>query len=154
MKTYVIFLLAMFISFSLLEAQLPEDDPLAESYIIHYGGGDELVTFDFANISIYKFYKSLERYNHDTLIKTLTWSGVSGYPNSADMDLADLDNDELDEIVATWINNNQVEIVVLKADPARLIVDSISAWDKIIRLSKTNLQGFTFAGSKQVNFNR
>jgi hypothetical protein len=45
MKTYIIFLLALLISFSLVEAQLPEDDSLAESYIIHYGGGDELVTF-------------------------------------------------------------------------------------------------------------
>ncbi len=136
MKTQVVFLLIMFISFGIVEAQLPEDDPLSESYIIHYGGGDELITFE-NDISIYKFYKALERYNHDTLIKTLTWSSVGGYPYSYDMDIADLDNDELSEIVATWINNNQVEIVVLKADPARLIVDSISAWDKIIRLSKT-----------------
>jgi hypothetical protein len=136
MKTYGLFLLAMLISFGILRAQLPEDDPLSESYIIHYGGGDELVTFE-GDISIYKFYKALEYYNHDTLVKTLTWSGFEGYPFSHDMDLADLDNDELEEIVATWINNNQVEIVVLKADPARLIVDSLSAWDKVIRLSKT-----------------
>ena len=134
MKTYFVFLVIMFISFGIMEAQLPEDDPLSESYIIHYGGGDELVTFE-GDISIYKFYKALEYYNHDTLIKTLTW-GSADYKPSSDMDLADLDNDELNEIVAAWINNNQVEIVVLKADPARLIVDSISAWDKIIRLSK------------------
>jgi len=60
MKTYVVFLLIMLISFGIIEAQLPEDDPLAESYIIHYGGGDELVTIE-SDISIYKFYKALER---------------------------------------------------------------------------------------------
>jgi hypothetical protein len=67
-----------------------------------------------------KFYKALEYYNHDTLIKTLTLSSAD-YKPSSDMDLADLDNDELNEIVAAWINNNQVEIVVLKADPAFIL---------------------------------
>jgi hypothetical protein len=53
MKTYFVFLVIIFISFGIVEAQLPEDDPLSESYIIHYGGGDELVTFE-GDISIYK----------------------------------------------------------------------------------------------------
>ena len=137
MKTKIVSLFAILLTYSTIEAQLPEDDPLAESYIIHRGGGDELVAFEPSGIDIYKFYKALEYYNNDTLIKTLSWNGLVGYPYSYDIDLGDLDNDELSEIVATWVNSSQVEIVVLKADPARLIVDSISAWDKIIRLTKT-----------------
>ena len=137
MKNFIVLLLAVLISFRLLEAQLPEDDPLSESYIIHYGGGEELIAFENGNVSIYKFYKALEMYNHDTLIKILTWDEIADYTESNDMDLGDLDYDELSEIAVAWVENNQAEIVILKADPARLIVDSISAWDKIIHITKT-----------------
>jgi hypothetical protein len=142
MKTLISLLPVMVLSFGLLLAQDPEYDPLAETYIIQNGGGDELVTMSSENISIYKYYKALERYNHDTLIHLLSWSDAS-FPllwqgSSYDIELADLDQDDLKEIIAVFNTGNKVEIALLKADPARMNVDSIHAWEKTVRLSKSS----------------
>jgi len=140
MKTRAILLMILFASLGIINAQDPRTDPLAETYIIRNGGGDELVTIqsgDKINVNIYKYYKAFERFSRDTLVKTLTWTGdTKGDPH--DMDLADLDRDESLEIVAAWNYNKHVEIAVLKPDPERLVVDSINAWEKTVRLGKSS----------------
>jgi hypothetical protein len=141
MRNCIIFLLSIFLTYGLIHAQLPEDDPLAESYTIHDGGGDELITignvYPMFEISIYKYFSAFQPYSRDTLIQMLTWDTEGTY-DYFDMDLYDLDNDELQEIVAARLAADQVEISVLKADPARLMVDSTNAWGKIVQVSKSS----------------
>jgi len=133
--------LLMFLSSINIMSQIPENDPLAESYIIHNGGGDELISFSQNNISIYKYYKAFEYYNHDTLMNMLSWSDDDfplEWASVFGMDLRDLDNDKLQEIMAVYKAGNEVKIVVLKADPASLTIDSINAWKNIKQITKSS----------------
>jgi hypothetical protein len=143
MKTGFWVSLCLFLTYGLLQAQITEDDPLAESYTIHDGGGDELITFGAGDspwfgISVYKYFRASELYARDTLLQMLTWgtSYSELWDKNYDVDTYDLDNDQLDEIVAAEIDDNQVEIYLLKADPSRLMVDSTNAWEKIEHISK------------------
>jgi len=149
MNYFILF--SLFILFSpTLQAQSAED-PLADSYTIHNGGGDELITLDGGyyssplEISIFKMYKAFELYPQDTLLKVLSWNAESP-GNFSDIALSDFDKNELQEIVAVWDNDRQVEIVLLKADPARLTVDSTNAWDSVERITKSNPAIFESAG--------
>jgi len=125
---------------SLLSAQLPADDPLAESYIIHNGSGDELITvqgnYSSIEVNIYKYYRAYELYSRDTLLHCQSWTEQSNC-YFFDMDIYDFDNDELSEILTVWISGQQVEIALLEPDPARLTIDSTGAWSRIERLAKT-----------------
>jgi hypothetical protein len=138
MKSRIFLLQLLLLSFLAVSAQDPADDPLAESYIIRNGGGDELVTMEFGDpvVKIYKYYKAFEQYSHDTLIETLTWNGGGG--SISDMDVADLDRDNLYEIVVAWLSNNMVKMAVLKADPAKMFVDPDHGWKKISLAEKTS----------------
>ena len=51
---------------------------------------------------------------------------------------SDLDGDSIAEIINVWIENDRVEIAVLKPDPAFLSIDSLAYWQKIVRLHKND----------------
>jgi hypothetical protein len=141
MTKMIAVIVLMFLSINMMDAQVPQNDPLAESYIIHNGGGDELVTFSLENISIYKYYKAFEYYNHDTLVNLLSWSD-DNFPlpwgSVFGIDLGDLDKDHLQEIMAVYKADNEVKTVILKADPASLTIDSINAWKNIKQITKSS----------------
>ncbi len=126
-------------SFCVSNAQEPAEDPLAETYIISNGGGDELATLAswYPGIKILKYYKAHEKYSHDTLIETLTWR-AEGYCEISDMDLYDLDKNNLDEFIFAWITNNMVKMAVLKLDNANMYVDPENAWEKISLAEKSS----------------
>jgi hypothetical protein len=140
MKIKSLLLLPLLLSCYVNQAQNPDDDPLAETYIIENGGGDELVTITSGSkvrINIFKYYKATQKYACDTLVPTLSWQSESSSSGS-DMDLADLDRDNLDEILAAWISNNAVQIAVFKIDPGKMHVDPDNAWEKISRETKSS----------------
>jgi hypothetical protein len=139
MKRTLLLLLLFCLFFTVTYSQDPADDPLAESYIIRNGGGDELITMEYgrSDLRILKYYKAFELYSHDTIIELLTWNG-EGRGSSSDLDLADLDRDNIDEIVAAWISNNIVKMAVLKVDPSKMFVDPENGWDKIVLAEKSD----------------
>lgn len=140
MRTRILLCLVTLLPCSWIIAQV-EEDPLAETYIIQNGGGDELVTMDGGeqmDITIYKYFKAHERYASDTLVWAMNYGGSSCYGGEYDMDLADLDHDGYKEIVAAWSSEGRIDVVVLKADPARLNVDEANAWSRTVPWSKTS----------------
>lgn len=140
MKAKITISFVLLLSFGWMKAQVQED-PLAETYIIQNGGGDELVTMNGGgqvDITIYKYFKAKELYARDTLVRASNYGGSSCYEMEYDMDLADLDQDGYGEIVAAWQSDNHIDMVVLKADPARLNVDEANAWSRTVPWSKTS----------------
>jgi len=116
-------------------AQNYENDPLEDGYIIHNGGGQEVVSSTYTSVSIFKYFKEMEMAPWDTVVSVLRYDhGASeGLP---DMVTTDLDGDSLNEIVKVWIENDGIEIAVLKPDPNLLTIDSLAEWQKIVRLQK------------------
>ena len=116
-------------------AQNYDNDPLEDGYIIHNGGGQEIVSSTNTSVSIFKYFKEMEMAPWDTVVSVLRYDhGVSeGFP---DMVTADLDGDSLNEIVKVWIENDGIEIAVLKPDPNLLSIDGLAEWQKIVRLQK------------------
>ena len=141
MKTKSFFsLLLLFLLCNVLPAQDPEVHPLSDTYIIQYGGGNEIVSFDNASVSIFKYYKAMEKYSSDTLVMIASHPIGSGYgwESLKDLTLADMDGDGLDEILAAWPKDNKAEWVLLKVDPGKLNVDPENAWSKVVNVSKTS----------------
>ena len=135
MKISVFLFLIMIISMNMLYAQSYENDPLEDGYIIHNGGGQEIINSTEKSVSILKYYKEMEIAPWDTVVSILRYdhSSSEGIP---DMVTSDLDGDSLSEIVNVWIENNAVQIAVLKPDPSLLSIDSLATWQKIVRLQK------------------
>ena len=118
-----------------LIAQNYENDPLEDAYIIHNGGGEEIVSSTYSSVSIVKYFKEMEIAPWDTVVSVLRYEHGSseGFP---DMVTSDLDGDSLNEIVKVWIENDAVQIAVLKPDPNLLSIDGLAEWQKIVRLQK------------------
>lgn len=111
------------------------DDPFAGSYVIHDGGGSEIVTIDGSFININRYIKAQELFAEDTLVQLLSWHAGGSI---SDLDVGDLDGSALEEIVAVWSGSDPLGMVVLQADPARLNIDQENAWKKITQISKTS----------------
>ena len=140
MESRILLLFFLMVTFCITNAQDPSDDPLSETYIIRDGGADELVTITpgyRVRIKVFKYYMKSEMYNHDTLVPTLTWQNEK-IAYTADMDVADIDRDNLDEIIAAWITGNTVEMALLKVDPAKMYVDPENGWKKISMETKSS----------------
>jgi hypothetical protein len=57
----------------------------------------------------------------------------------SDLDVADVDKDNLDEIITAWMDSNmKVKIALLKPDPARMFVDPENGWKKISMVEKSS----------------
>ncbi|MBN2708798.1 MAG: T9SS type A sorting domain-containing protein [Calditrichaceae bacterium] len=136
-KNYFTMVLFSFIFTLPLPAQVYENDPLEDGYIIRNGGANEIITTDNFGVSVLKYYKEMELAPWDTVVSVLYY-GADWADGIYDMTTADVDGDSLDEIIKVWINNDQVEIAVLKPDPALLSIDSLADWQKIVRLHKSD----------------
>ncbi len=141
MKKLFFLSLIFIVLFNLTFAQEPEEDPLAESYIIRGGGGEEIVKIkggaEASYISIYKYFREMEFAPGDTMINMLSYLiSPGGYGVIYDIAVNDLDADGLNEIVAVWTADGAVEIVVLKPDPDLLGIDSLAGWQREIQLQK------------------
>jgi hypothetical protein len=140
----IMFILSIFlISFLPVFAQQPADDPLADSYIIQVGGGNEIITNSEGIVGIYKYFKDSPLYSSDTLIQVLYY-----YPNvytvSSDIICDDLDNDGFAEIITARLvyDPRQVDYTLLKADPSLLSIDSLADWDKVVEGTVQGLPAF------------
>ncbi|MBN2413568.1 T9SS type A sorting domain-containing protein [candidate division KSB1 bacterium] len=114
-----------------------ENDPLEDAYIIQNGSGQEIIASSYNSVSICKYFEEMQVSPWDTLVSVLRYdhNTSKGFPDIA---ATDLDGDSLAEIVKVWIENNGIEIAVLKPDPAFLRIDSLASWKKIVRLKKSN----------------
>ncbi|MEN8194480.1 MAG: T9SS type A sorting domain-containing protein [Bacteroidota bacterium] len=133
---YFAFIISMFCLSSAF-SQSYENDPLEDGYIIHNGGGQEIINSYYNSVSVNKYYKETEIAPWDTLISVLQYSHARP-TGLSDMVTSDLDGDSLSEIVKVWIENDIVQIAVLKPDPNLLSIDSLAEWQKIILLQKSS----------------
>lgn len=139
MKTKAAFFLLGLFQCYVLSSQNTDVHPLSDTYVIQNGGGNEIVSFQDASIAVFKYYKAMEKYPCDTLVKLTSFMTEAGYDwDFKDISLADLDGDGLDEIIASWIKNSKVELIVLKVDPGKLNVDPENAWIKEVNVSKAS----------------
>jgi hypothetical protein len=114
-----------------------DNDPLEDGYIIHNGGGQEILGSTTSSVSLYKYYSEMEIAPWDTVIQILNYN--HGYGQGfTDMATSDFDGDSLNEIVKVWIDNDAVQISALKPDPTLLSIDSLAEWQKVIELQKND----------------
>lgn len=120
-----------------LHAQSYENDPLEDGYLIQDGQSQEIVNSDYNDVTIYKYYKEMHLAPWDTIIPVLKYehSRSEGFH---DMITCDLDGDSLSDIVKVWIDNNAIEIAILKPDPNLLSIDTLAKWQKIVRIQKND----------------
>ena len=147
MKKLIFLCIFVIISFRLTYSQGTEDDPLADSYIIHDGVGEEIAAIemtyeegiDYVKISLYKYFKEMEYAPWDTVINVLSYlEAIPTYYSYSDMTIADLDSNGLNEIVAVWTKNTAVEIALLQPNPDLLGIDTLASWQKVVRLQKSD----------------
>ncbi len=136
MKKLLFLILISQLSFGVIFAQEPEDHPLSKSSDIRTGAGEELVTMDGSGISIYKYFKEMEYAPNDTMLQMLSYPFSVNWGIVSDIAVSDLDGDGLNEIVAVRIENEIVDIIVLKPDPDLLGIDSLANWQNEIQLQK------------------
>jgi hypothetical protein len=67
------FFISLFYS-SLVFAQSPDCDPLADSYMIQVGGGNQLLALNYSEVTIYKYVDNHAIFDQDTLVNTLSYS--------------------------------------------------------------------------------
>ncbi len=123
-----------------------QEDPLAESYIIKNGGGQEIAVLTSHSgdvvIDVFKYFKEMEIAPHDSLIHASRYISPHTFrPNGElDMTVDDFDGDFLSEIVAAWEGTDgTVQLCILKPDPTFLgAIDSLASWAKIRHLEKNN----------------
>jgi len=85
-----------------------DNDPLEDGYIIHNGGGQEIIGSTTSSVSLYKYYSEMEIAPWDTVIQILNYN--HGYGQGfTDMITADFDGDSLNEIVKVWIENDVIQ---------------------------------------------
>lgn len=142
MKNVKYFTFITWLLVGIIWAQDPEKDPLKDSYVIQRGGGEEIVAISGPFVSLYKYFNAFEVAPWDTLIHSLYYIGSSNF-EFTDLALADFDNDLFQEIIAVGVTTGvtmeqKVEMVLLKADPARLSIDTIATWQKIEQKSKSS----------------
>jgi len=133
--------------FQPLQAQDPADHPFSASQVIRQGG-DELIgirtkqtgsAYDLV-IEVSKYFT--EHLSSPNIVKVLEYKGpqVDRNFNRYSMVTADLDGNGLSEIVASWIVQNKVEVVALRADAYYLaggiLADSIAVWEDTVHVSK------------------
>ena len=134
----IITFLLLILAFSgTVYAQVTEDHPLSGTNIIQNGGGDEIFNLSGSNVSVFKYYKAMEKYSVDTLVKTASYQLESSWARP-DMDLADVDNDGMSEILASWTWDQKAEITMLKVDPAKLTIDPENAWSHVVSVTKSS----------------
>ncbi len=136
MKIQIVFWIFLFIVSNLVSAQEPQN-PLSDTYIIQNGGGEEIVGFDWDGVSIYKYYKALEKYSVDTLVRVTSYRIDAETNGRVDMALSDINNDGLQEILMSWSTDHKAQLLLLTADPAKLEVDPENAWSHAVSLSKS-----------------
>ena len=137
MKNLNTILIILILSVIPVIAQDYDNDPLEDGYIIHNGGGQEIISSTNGSVSLYKYYSEMEIAPWDTLIQILPY--YHGYGEGfTDMITADFDGDSLNEIVKVWIENDAVKIAMLKPDPSLLSIDSLAEWRFTIQLQKNN----------------
>ena len=112
-----------------IAAQEPTDDPLADSYIIQAGGGNELVGINGSEVAIYKYFEKLTLFDRDSLVMTLNYN-TSGEINDVCID--DFDHDQLSEIALAMESNGQAKWMLLKADENLLSIDTLARWAKTV----------------------
>lgn len=120
---------------------LSQNDPLAKSYIIREGGGDELVGYAGQTIELSKYLKSGIVSQSDTLITMLNYQMDNDlWESTSPFILGDFDGNELSEIAAvvTSQDGKSINLVLLQADPDLLGIDTLATWSKIIQISKTD----------------
>ena len=123
------------------QVALAQIDPLAESYIIRQGGGDELVGYAGQTIELSKYFKSGIVSQSDTLITMLNYQMDNDlWESSSPFILGDFDGNELSEIAAVVISQDDksISLVLLQANPDLLGVDTLATWSKIIHTSITD----------------
>jgi hypothetical protein len=140
-----------------LAAQIPVDHPFSESQVIR-PGGDELIGIRAKQTgSTYDLVIEVSRYFTEYLaspnmVKILEYMGpqVDRNFNRYSMVTADLDGNGLSEIVATWIVQNKVEVVALRADAFYLaggiLGDSVAVWEDTVHVSKPGPVPFSGEG--------
>ncbi len=131
MKNFLFFLALILLFYQLTYAQDLTDDPLAESYIIQVGGGNEMIALSDGTISIYKYFQGQAVYARDTLVEVLSYSPPD-YVLFSDFICDDFDNDGVEEIAEGWIDNTnkQVHYSLLKPDQYTLSIDSCGQMGK------------------------
>ncbi len=144
----LISIFSLLFTFQFLPAGDLQDDPLSESYIIREGGGNELIGIKQAYVSyptyaisveVSKYFKAMQVTPTDTILRVLEYrEEFDSYDVQYDLVTLNANGDELSEIVAAWIVNNKIEIVVLQAEPTFLGIDTLASWSKVTRLSKSD----------------
>jgi len=140
-----------------LAAQNPVEHPFSESQVIR-PGGDELIgirakqsgsTYDLV-IEVSRYFT--EHLASPNMVKILEYKGpqVDRNFNRYSMVTADLDGNGLSEIVASWIVQNKVEVVALRADAFYLsggiLGDSVAVWEDTVHVSKPGPVPFSGEG--------
>jgi len=133
MKKFLFFLTLILLFCRLTYAQDLTDDPLAESYIIQVGGGNEIIALSDGTISIYKYFQGQAVYARDTLVQVLSYSPPD-YVVFSDFSSDDFDNDGVEEIAEGWIDytNKQIHYSLLKPDQYTLGIENEARWKKTI----------------------
>ena len=124
-----------------VQVALAQIDPLAESYIIREGGGEELVGYAGNIIELSKYFKPGIVSQSDTMITMLNYQMDNDlWGSTSPFILGDFDGNELSEIAAvvTSQDGKSIRLVLLQADPDLLGIDTLATWSKIIQMSKTD----------------
>ncbi|MFO8029612.1 MAG: T9SS type A sorting domain-containing protein [Cyclonatronaceae bacterium] len=144
---FFVFASLVFTIFQPLAAQNMDDHPFSDSQVIRMGG-DELIgirakedgtEYDLV-IEVSRYFT--EYVESPNILKILEFKGpqVDRNFNRYSMVTADIDGNGLSEIVASWIIQNKVEVVAMRADPYYLAAgnlgDSIAVWEDTMHVTK------------------
>lgn len=140
-KWIILFISIMLACTGVSSAQSGNDNPLADSQIIHKGNGNEIIGLNyngwpdfFISLDVLKYYEAMDVTPTDTLLPVLTfgegaWPGDE-YGFTHDIIHLDADGDGLSEIVAVWESDGRLEVVAMQADPNLLGIEVESEWSK------------------------
>jgi hypothetical protein len=110
-------------------ADVPDDDPLAQSQVIRRGGADEVVGMHGNELVVSKYYRAMEVTSSDTLLTALTYQTGAAAGSLFSLSVFNVTDGGLFDIFAVWNGNTTTELVALRPDAYRLDIAVESEWE-------------------------
>jgi hypothetical protein len=130
MKTSILTISIVFLGISpVVKADIPDEDPLAESQVILRGGAEEVIGMHGNELVVSKYYRAMEVTPSDTLLTALTYETEGAAGSLYSLATVNVLNEGLFDIFVAWNGNTTTELVTLRPDSYRLDIAVESEWE-------------------------